>query len=285
MDLFSLFKFLQCFPFDDLKIFNAHVTQKWKAESDPNSVAKLKTLVNCLSLRRPKTTIELPPRRDETTHLDFSPQELQYYKRVRSNTLRTIESVNGGSDDTAKFNNTLQWVHQLRLICNHGMTNQKVVTALEELPLLKPRWSEQEAQRRFDHLDRVGLAKCSDPDCNRDLSSTLSSETDAEHDDEPRFEESLELLCSLCYQNRSGRARKFFKVCNHLPRRHVNAVAPAIEGKSSYLGEIQTKRGPLSPGRVCDIPSKIQRLLRDLSETPDDIKRFTQPMLPWLLKC
>ncbi|MCJ1463034.1 alpha-1,6-mannosyltransferase [Pseudocyphellaria aurata] len=261
MDLFSLFKFLQCFPFDDLKIFNAHVTQKWKAESDPNSVAKLRTLVNCLSLRRPKTTIQLPPRKDETIHLNFSVQELQYYQFVRSTTLRTIDSVNGESNDSAKFINVLQWVNRLRLICNHGIPHPKVIGALEELPLPNPGWSEQEAQMRFDHLDRVGLAKCSAPDCNRDLSSTLSSETGAEHDDEPRFEESLELLCSLCYQNRSGRAGKFFKVCNHLPRRHVNAVAPTIPERE---GDIPEREG--------DIPSKIQRLIRDLSETPDDIK-------------
>lgn len=273
MDLFSLFKFLQCFPFDDLKIFNAHVTQRWKAKSDPNSVAKLKTLVNCLSLRRPKTTIELPPRRDETTHLDFSDQELQYYQRVKSKTMLTINSVRDEAGG-ARFINALQWVNELRLICNHGTTNQKAVRELEGLPIPRAGWSEGEAQRRFDQLDRVGLAKCSNPECNRDLSSELSSETDTEHADEPRFEESLELLCSSCFQNRSGRAGKFFKVCNHLPRRSVNAVALAVPKTSTYAEEISPTRGSLSPGREGSIPSKIQRLVDDLSKTPDDIKRF-----------
>lgn len=282
MDLFSLFKFLQCFPFDDLKIFNAHVTQRWKSKSDPNSVAKLKTLVNCLSLRRPKTTIELPPRRDGTTHLDFSEQEQQYYQYVKSKALHTINSVNNTSD-SARFINALQWVNQLRLICNHGITNQKAVEELEDRPISRPGWSGEEAQKRFDQLDNAGLAKCSNPECNRDLSSALSSEIDTEHADEPRFEESLELLCSSCFQNRSGRAGKFFKVCNHLPRSPVNAVAPALPKTSSKAEKTLPARGYLSPGREGNIPSKIRELVRDLSETPDDIKRLTL-CHPWLPK-
>lgn len=273
MDLFSLFKFLQCFPFDDLKTFNAHVAQRWKEKSDPNCVAKLKTLVNCLSLRRPKTTIELPPRRDETTYLNFSDQEMEYYNRVKSTVLHTISSVND-TTSSARFINALQWVNELRLICNHGTTNQKAVRELEGLKVTRPGWSEEEAQKRFDQLDLVGLAKCSNPECNQDLSSALSSETDREHDDEPRFEESLELLCSTCFQNRSGRAGKFFKVCNHQPRRPVKAVALAVPNTSSYAEEKIPLRGLLGPGREGNIPSKIQRLVQDLSETADDIKRF-----------
>lgn len=273
MDLFSLFKFLQSFPFDDLKTFNAHVTQRWKEQSDPNSVAKLKTLVNCLSLRRPKTTIELPPRRDETTHLDFSDQELEYYQRVRSRARDTIRSVNDTSG-SAKFINALQWVNELRLICNHGTTNQKAVREMEGLYVTTPGWSEAEAQMRFNQFDSVGLAKCSNPACNRDLSSALSCETDEEHADEPRFEESLELLCSSCFQTRSGRAGKFFRVCNHLPRRPVRAVALSVPNTSFCAEGILPMKGSLSPGTESNIPSKIQRLVQDLSQTPDDIKRF-----------
>lgn len=282
MDLFSLFKFLQCFPFDDLKTFNAHVTQRWREKSDPNSVAKLKTLVNCLSLRRPKTTIELPPRRDETTYLDFSDLELQHYKRVKDKTLHTINSVTD-TTSSARFINALQWVNELRLICNHGTTNHKAVRELEGIKVTRPGWSEEEAQKRFDQLDLAGLAECSNPECNRDLSSALSSETDGEHDDEPRFEESLELLCSSCFQNRSGRAGKFFKVCNHQPRRPVKAVALAVPNTFSYAGETLQMRGSLSPGSESNIPSKIQRLVQDLSETADDIKRFALHHL-WSLK-
>ena len=262
-DLFSLFKFLQCYPFDDQKIFNTHVAQMWKAKSDPNSVAKLKTLVNCLSLRRPKTIIHLPPRKDETITLDFCKQEREYYDLVQEATSHKIDMVSGKSGGVT-FINMLQWVNELRLICNHGTKNQKAIRGLREVVPTRPTWTEQEAQAHFDQLDQVGLAKCSNPECSQDLSSALSSETDTEHIDEPRFEESLELLCSSCFLARSGRAGKFFKVCNHLPRRSMKPSGHDAPSAFSF--------GPDVEG---NIPSKIQKLVQDLSDTPEGIKRFS----------
>lgn len=188
MDLFSLFKFLRCSPFNDLKVFNSQVTQKWKARSDPESVAKLKILVNCLSLRRPKTTIELPPRSDDKTELYFNQQEMEDYERVRKRTLFSINSLESGNRENggATFLNALKWVNELRLTCNHGIRNSQETQQAEQLA---PTWSMHEAQARFDQLDEVGLAKCSNATCCQDLSSALSSEIVAEHDDEPWISE------------------------------------------------------------------------------------------------
>lgn len=261
-DLFSLFKFLQCSPFDDFKVFNIHVAQMWKAKSDPNAVAKLKTLVNCLSLRRPKTIIDLPPRADVTIKLDFSEQEKEYHELVKNSTRRKIRLIEG-NNGSAAFMNVLQWVNELRLICNHGTRNQKAVLGLKEAAPTTSKWTEQEAQTRFDQLDQVGLAKCSNPECSQDLTSALSSETDTDHIDEPRFEESLELLCSSCFLDRSGRAGKFFKVCNHLPRRTM--IPSGQDTPSAFFG----------PDVEGNIPSKILKLVQDLSDTPERIKRFS----------
>ena len=278
-DLFSLFKFLQCSPFDDLKTFNTQIAQKWKARSDPNCVAKLKTLVNCLSLRRPKTIIELPPRCDVTSQLEFTEEEWQYYEKVQAVTKRTIDAATG-ENGGATFINALQWVNELRLICNHGVKSGKITQDLPNISANVSRWTEQEAQARFNHLDQVGLAKCSNPECCNDLSSALSSETDTEHADEPRLEESLELLCSLCFHARSGRAGKFFKVCNHLPRRPLNIVALGTQQKLADEKSTTASLLDFTSGGI--IPSKIKRLVQDLSETPEDVKRFglRQPQLP-----
>ncbi|KAL9138566.1 MAG: hypothetical protein Q9175_000194 [Cornicularia normoerica] len=141
-DLFSLFKFLRCSPFDDQKVFNTQVTQNWKTRSDPDSVAKLKTLVNCLSLRRPKTTIELPPRRDDIIYLDFSTKEWEDYQRVKNKTLYNLDNA-GGENGGTRFYNALKWVNELRLMCNHGTMNPKEAQKIDETP---PAWSVQEAQ-------------------------------------------------------------------------------------------------------------------------------------------
>ena len=156
-DLFSLFKFLRCSPFDDQKVFNTQVAQNWKKRSDPDSVAKLKTLVNCLALRRPKTTIELLPRTDETVFLNFSKEEQEDYQRVKNRTLHNLGNVGAESGGT-QFLNTLKWVNELRLMCIHGVRDTEKTQRTEKAP---PVWSVQEAQVCFDQLDGVGLAKCS----------------------------------------------------------------------------------------------------------------------------
>lgn len=261
-DLFSLFKFLQCSPFDDRTVFNTQVTHNWKARSDPDSVAKLKMLVNCLSLRRPKATIELPPRRDNLVALDFNQQEWEDYQRVKAKTLYSLETAGQESRGTT-FLNALKWVNELRLICNHGMATPKETNNLVQRP---PAWGMQEAQARFNQLDVVGLAKCSNANCCQDLSSALSSETGADHEDEPWISESLELWCSLCFTGQGKTKTKVFKICNHLPRRSQKQDARDEEGK----------KGPsclVTPKKDDRLPTKVRRLLQDLLETPEDTKR------------
>ena len=266
MDLYSLFKFLQCSPFNDLKVFTTHVTERWKAKSDPDAVAKLKTLVNCISLRRPKTTITLLDRQDEITELEFNEEEQQTYQAVKIKTKHKIDSV-GQTTGGATFLNALQWVNELRLICNHGTTS-KAIQELEKVDTFERAWSQQDAQAQFDQLDDVGLAKCSNPNCCQDLTSSLSSESDTDHDDEPFINESHELLCFSCHHNRAGRVPGFFKVCNHLPRRSAKrSFEELLPPLSSTLDSSD------SPRRE-SVPTKIQRIVQDLAETRAGIKRF-----------
>ena len=276
MDLFSLFKFLQCAPFDDLKVFNTHITQEWKSRSDPTSFMKLKTLVNCLSLRRPKTTIELPNRKDEEVELDFNEEERQYYQEVRISTLHQMSSANPESSGN-KFFNTLKWVNELRLICNHGIMKNKTFPKLEDPCIERSPWNSQEAQTRFDQLDDVGLAKCSNAECCQDLSSALTSETDLEHEDEPFINESLEIWCSSCSE-RLGNHSKTFKICNHLPRKSKKNVVP----HPKVAGVLQSCVGPNNLNAQgtftseigINVPTKIKRVVQDLCDTPENIKRL-----------
>ena len=269
-DLFSLFKFLRCSPFDDQKVFNIHVIQRWKAISDPDSVAKLKTLVNCLSLRRPKNTIELPPRKDVLVDLQFSEQEWEHYRRAKSKALDNFKDA-GEHNPGATLLNALQWINELRLICNHGTMKVKGNTRMVEEPSA---WSMQEAQRRFDQLETVGLANCSNPECRQDLSSALSSEAGAEHEDEPWIDKSLELWCSLCFKGQGQLATKVFRVCNHLPRRFQNDGARKNDFKTSLNTPYLSAPILASPDRDNGLPTKVGRLLSDLLETPDGTKRF-----------
>ncbi|KAL8693513.1 MAG: hypothetical protein Q9218_001670 [Villophora microphyllina] len=245
-DLYSLFKFLQCYPFCDLKVFNSHVTQNWKA-SDPIAIAKLKNLVNCLSIRRPKHTIELPARQDITIPIELDAEELQLYRAVQCNTRQNLEAATG-----ANFLNALKLVNQLRLICNHGLQCNGATQLALTLPMTRQPWTQKAAQLRFDHLDEVGLAKCSNPSCNQDLASALSSEMDHEHEDEPYVEEGLMVLCAACYADRPKNRLGYLRVCNHLPRRPTEEVDKDMLDPGNSLLSVQ------SQGRA-----KVLRAFRD----------------------
>ena len=265
-----MFKFLRCSPFDDQKVFNIQVVQNWRTRSDPESVAKLKTLVNCLALRRPKTTIELLPRRDETVTLDFSAEERGNYERVKTQTSHKLDNV-GREGGGTKFLNALKWVNELRLMCIHGLRDPKKTQDIEEGPT---GWGVQQAQACFDHLDGVGLAKCSNAACCQDLSSALSSETGAEHEDDPWITESLELRCSLCFKSQSKTDLKVFKICNHLPRCFQEEDTIDEEGKTVLDIGSSAPSGLVTPRDDERLPTKVKKLLQDLMEAPYDTKRF-----------
>ena len=271
-DLFSLFKFLRCSPFDDLRIFNAQVTESWKARSDPESIAKLKFLVNSLSLRRPKNTIELLPRRDYVFNLDFDDQEWESYKDIRYKTLSCISTNDSGSENhrTANLSNALKWINELRLVCNHGPRSS---TELKKVEQQVSKWTVRQAQVYFDQLDALGLAKCSDPACCEDLSSVLSDEA-TEHQEEPWVDELLNIWCSQCSEKQLNGIPNALRVCNHQPR--GSQSSPAFEDKDKMSDELNSSHlyvqaTSAEPSRL---PTKIKKLIQDLLETPNDTKRL-----------
>ena len=272
-----MFKFLQCSPFDDQKVFNAQVAENWKRRSDPDSVVKLKMLINCLAIRRPKTTIELLPRRDELVDLEFSTVEWEDYQRIKSQTLYELESI-GGEGGGTKFLNALKWVNELRLMCIHGMRDSKESHKIENSPLA---WSVQEAQARFDQLDGVGLAKCSNAACGQDLSSVLSSETGADHEDDPWISESLELWCSLCFKSQGKTNAKICKISNHLPRSSPKEDAIDVEGKRFLETDSSARSSVVTPREDDRLPTKVRRLLQDLIAAPEDTQRFVITLISW----
>ena len=275
MDLYNLFRFLRCSPFDDLRVFTTQVTENWKARSDPECIGKLKTMVNCLSLRRPKDTIELLPRSDEVYHLVFNRREQQDYDRAKSSTLSCIDHFGSNSEERGSKTliNALKWLNILRLICNHGSRSSEQMQKAE-VERCRSEWNPREAQNRFDQLDAAGLAKCSNLACRQDLSSVPSNEADTEHEDEPWIGELLEIWCCVCFKEKSRQAINAYKVCNHIPRffQESNTLDDLNDASNS------TASPPLSLGIASangeNVPTKVKRLIEDLVKTPDDIKRY-----------
>lgn len=273
-DLFSLLKFLKCSPFDDVGVFRAHISRDGRTLLDSNSIPKLKALVSRLSLRRPKDTVKLPPRRDTTTTLEFTDQELQLYETVRHSAKRRI-SMAANNKDPSAFLNALHRVNELRLICNHGVRDGAAIESSDFADTTALDWNMEAAQILFDEMENAGIALCSAPQCREDLSSKLSSETDPQKSDEPRLDRLSNLFCSTCSRHLEEGANGFYSVCHHLPRCRSVKPTRAKSPVSSVL-DWDCK----------ELPTKIAAVVKDLCEAAPGVKRYHPPgkMCPVLMR-
>jgi len=234
-------------------------------------VAKLKNLVSCLSIRRPKHTIQLPPRQDRIVKLEPNNKERQLYKYIRTSTLQSIGRVDR-EDGNANLFNVLKMLNQLRLVCNHGLQGKKYAYSVTRASINNPAWTEKAAQSRFDHLDAVGLAKFSNPECDQNLSSASSSESDNEHEDEPYIEKALTVLCFTCVSDQAGAASRYLKVCNHFPRQFFGDCNSDINDIFDAENPFSIVQSRAVVDRADCVPTKIRRIVHDLLQTTDDTK-------------
>ena len=215
--LASLFKFLRVYPFDDPHVFKTHFTQSWKKRLNPQAVARLKTLVNSITLRRPKHAIELPNRKDEVHHLAFNSEEKKHYEKAVSCAVSKLDAaiIKPRSGDCL---NALQWINTLMLICNHGLGHDLSTDVLPDISSDMNDWDYDRAQDSFDSLRDASLAHCSQCKDDQSVMVLETADPDACQLDEPRLSQSLQLLYSSCYEVAPKSKELFLEVCHHLPR-------------------------------------------------------------------
>ncbi|KAJ0268098.1 hypothetical protein COL940_013716 [Colletotrichum noveboracense] len=92
-DLATLLKFLGVYPYNEKRVFDADISHLWKAGNAEEAVKRLKRLAGCLLLRRPRKTVELPPRRDQAYYIELQPDERELYNQVRTQTITQIDEV------------------------------------------------------------------------------------------------------------------------------------------------------------------------------------------------
>lgn len=261
-DISSLFRFLRVYPFDDPHVFKTYVVQSWKTRLDPQAVARLKTLINSITLRRPKQAIELPSRKDEVHYLTFNTLERDRYEEIRGGTIRNLDAAIDASR-SSNFLNALQWINRLRLICNHGVS---AIEPVKEAAIDDCVWSRKTAQPVFDDLIDAGLAFCSR--CKLDLSIkplelTQLNESTA---NDARLSKILEVLCVSCSTEVQYSTEKFAEVCNHTPRCSV------AHSSNASTPNILTPPG-MAYSDTSNISTKISALLADLSNRQHQDKR------------
>jgi SNF2-related domain len=272
-DLVALLKFLQAHPYGDTGVFEADITHLWKTgkvEDVEEAVNRLKRLSRCLLLRRPKETINLPPRRDLKCVVEFNVDERALYDEIKSQTIASFkETTPIGTDRSSStaFVNIIQQINSLRMICNMGLQyhSRYENTATEVGSKGQIKWAEA-AQQAFDFQLEAGSIVCQFCSSSLDVSETALSEP--ENQTQPRFSECLRFICSECTL-RLQRASKSIS-CGHIkshPTAPVSTSRTELEEATASVSLIEDYQNSL-----IGLPSKVTSLVTQLQAQPADTK-------------
>jgi SWI/SNF-related matrix-associated actin-dependent regulator of chromatin subfamily A3 len=125
-DVFALIKFLRLDPFDDKNIWTEFIGTPVKY-GQPLGVARLQTIMKCITLRRTKESkthegqriLSLPPRRDELRYLKFDEQEQSIYDQFFNESKAEFNALSNKNEVMKNYVGILQKILRLRQICDH----------------------------------------------------------------------------------------------------------------------------------------------------------------------
>ncbi|KAH7885941.1 SNF2 family N-terminal domain-containing protein [Phlebopus sp. FC_14] len=125
-DVFALIKFLRLDPFDDKNIWTEFIGTPVKY-GQSLGVARLQTIMKCITLRRTKETkaldgkriFNLPPRRDEIRYLKFDSHEQSIYDQFFVESKAEFNELSNKNEVMKNYVGILQKILRLRQICDH----------------------------------------------------------------------------------------------------------------------------------------------------------------------
>lgn len=146
----------------------------------PLGVARLQTIMKCITLRRTKETkaqngqaiLTLPPRRDELRYLKFDEQEQHIYDLFFKESSAQFKELSHKNEVMKNYVGILQKILRLRQICDHyelvegkgptdsGVNYEETIEAISREGITVPR-----ATIIFNLLRDTGTAQCVDCGC------------------------------------------------------------------------------------------------------------------------
>ncbi|KAH9486582.1 Helicase-like transcription factor CHR28 [Psilocybe cubensis] len=125
-DVFALIKFLRLEPLDDKNAWTEYIGTPVKF-GQTLGVARLQTIMQCITLRRTKETkaangrkiLALPPRRDELRYLKFDSQEQEIYDKFFDESKAEFNDLSSKNEVMKNYVGILQKILRLRQICDH----------------------------------------------------------------------------------------------------------------------------------------------------------------------
>ncbi|KAK2729877.1 WD domain-containing protein [Colletotrichum kahawae] len=151
-DLATLLKFLNAHPYNEKRVFDADISHMWKAGNAEEAVKRLKRLAGCLLLRRPRKTVELPPRRDLACHIELQPDERELCNQIRAQTISQIDQVllQGSQKQGATSSFSV-----LQQIVGMSLT----LTVASRAYLMEPSWNPTIEDQALARIHRMGQEK------------------------------------------------------------------------------------------------------------------------------
>ncbi|KAH8126281.1 hypothetical protein LI328DRAFT_166248 [Trichoderma asperelloides] len=267
-DLATLLKFIRVHPYTDPKRFDADIAHLWKSGEDEEAAKRLQRLSACILLRRPKTTINLPPRQDMRCPIDFSREERELYTELREQTIARIDEALQSSSERSRasvYVNVLQQIESLRLVCNLGLHYHARHQKAPNLPAEEASdWSSL-AQQAFNVQRGMGPIVCVQCSSTLELTETLLDDSSTANQN-PTFSRCLKFLCGDCMHRMSRAGRKLG--CGHRPPCPTASVSINMNGFEDVSDMIPQQMKASSVG----LPSKIEALIADVKTLPPDTK-------------
>jgi len=258
-DFASLLEYLRIYPFSNPKVFDTEIAKPWLKDRD---TSRLRKLVNCISLCRTKAIIELPKREDIIRSLEFSSEEQIFYDKVKDGTIKKFdEAMASNPVPTGQYLNALQWLNELRLVCNHGVLHSKREDKKPRMITLQDAttWSKSTANKAFETMIAVGEAVCSI--CGNILNEEVTSDSP-----KPFLSKCLVLSCASCIKDtQSGQPTP---TCLDIP------MCKSVE--VSWLAETATRTIEKTLPEITpeNVSTKLKALLGSLQTCPKGEKRY-----------
>ena len=220
-DLYSLVKFLRLSPFDDRRWWQTHF-RGGLSSLPQTSIAKLQTLLKCITLRRIKKQmikgepiIKLPPRQDLVWQVRLDEDELHVYNSIAAYGAGWIEKVMASNTLLKEYARALEIMLRLRQICvnkalclnaplvqtvlesqanNDGSTTN---TTKSELDAVES--GQKHAERVYRLLEDAGEDKCCA--CFKSLNSSGNNDGDEEQKSQRRVFVTVcgHVMCTGCF--------------------------------------------------------------------------------------
>ncbi|KAK2007911.1 hypothetical protein LZ32DRAFT_641022 [Colletotrichum eremochloae] len=267
-DLATLLKFLGSYPYNEKRVLDADISHMWKDGDAYEAVKRLKRLAGCLLLRRPRKTVELPPRHDRACYVQFQPDERELYNRVRTQAISQIDQVlhqgSHGTGGTSSFT-VLQQIVGMRLVCNLGLfyPSRHDTSTLATNKLTTKDWNEA-AQSEFNlRFNEMGSIHCHR--CAFTLDAAYSSLDDLGTSN-AFFSRCAKFFCPSCV--RAAAHEITTSECGHNP---PCPMAPV----STSAASLETIPISMPIEQIAGsgyLPTKVATLIEDLQATPSDVK-------------